>query len=126
MSLRTDLATYLGEVIAATPGLEDVKVVPSVRQIGELDQPALIVKTDSYTKTPQAPLKKITGEFTLTLISPHRDIDRAEDDLEQRLDLLTPALFTSGITWQEATQVGYGDNFLAFDIRVTSIYKRSS
>lgn len=126
MSLRTDLAAYLTELLAVTPGLDDVKVVPSVRPLGELDQPVLIVKTDTYQKTPAAPLSNLTGGFTLTLISPHRDIDRAEDDLEDRLTLLAPLLFTAGISWQDATQVGYGDTYLGFDIRVTSIYRRSA
>lgn len=126
MSLRTDLVTYLQEVVAATPGLEDVKVVPSVRQVGELDRPHLIVKTDSYTKVPAAPLRKLGASFVLALVSPHRDIDRAEDDLETRLELLVPALFNHGMSWEDATQTGFGDSYLAFDIRVNSIYKRSS
>lgn len=126
MSLRTDLVAYLTEILAAAPGLEDVKVVGSVREVGELDRPVLIVKTNSYAKVPAAPIRNIVGEFTITLISAHRDIDRAENDLEDRLEVLTPLLFTHGMSWQAADQAAYDDQHLCFDIRITSIYRRAT
>ena len=85
MSLRTDLAAYLADVCEATTGLEDVRVMPSVRDVGALSKPALIVKTNALEKLPQAPRSQYVGSFTLTLVSPHQDIDKAEDDLEARL-----------------------------------------
>lgn len=125
MSLRTDLVQYLTETLAATDGLDDIKVVGSVRQIGQLDGPVLIVKTDTYAKVAAAPIRNLGAEFTLVLVSPHQDLDRAEDDLEARLELLVPFLFNHGMSWQDATQTAYGEQNLAFDIRITSIYKRS-
>jgi hypothetical protein len=91
-----------------------------VRDLGELSQPTLIVKTDSYEKLAAAPIRKRLGNFTITLVSNHDDIDRAETQLDDLLEALLPALFTAGLSWQEATQVEYSGN-LAFDIRITSI-----
>ena len=121
MSMRRALAAYLEQVRDATPGLERVKVVESVRALGTLSQTTLIVKTDSYTPEPVAPLSKRRGNFTLTLVSRHQDIDDAEDDLDDTLEVLLPALLTHAVIWTEATQVGFGDSNLAYDIKVTSV-----
>lgn len=121
MSLRSDLADYLSTVTVGTEGLEDVKVVRSVRALGEINRPTLVLKTDSYEKLPAAPLLKRLGHFTATLISPRRDIDEAEDQLDELLELFLPALFTFGLSWDSATQVGYGDSLLAFDITIRTI-----
>ena len=51
MSLRTDLAAYLQDVCTATTGLEDVRVIASVRDVGALSKPVLIVKTNTWLKT---------------------------------------------------------------------------
>ena len=120
MSARTVLAEYLQAVIDGNPELESIKLVPSVRDVGTLSKPTLIIKTDSYSKIPVAPRSR-QGNFTLTLVSPHQNIDAAEDELDELLESLLPALFTSGLLWEDATQVGYGDSNLAYDIRITSI-----
>lgn len=121
MSIRTELCDYLEAVLAATTGLQDVKLVRSVRELGQIASATLVVKTDQFTPLAAAPTTKRQGTFTATLISPHQDIDRAEDDLDDRLELLLPALFTSGLIYTEATQVGYGESNLAYDIRIQSI-----
>ncbi len=125
MSLRADLIAYLGELIPTIEGLEDVRVIPSVRALDELSKPVLIVKTNGLRKLAQSPRSHMGGEFTLTLVSPHQDIDKAEDDLDARLELLLPGLFTFGLSWQSADQANYDDTRLCYDITVTSIYKRS-
>lgn len=124
MSVRTEVIAYLTTVLAATTGLESVKLVPSVRDVGTLSKPTLIVKTDSFVKIDVAPRSR-QGNFTLTLVSPHVDIDEAEDELDELLELLIPALLTAGILWTDATQVGYGDTYLAYDIRISSILTES-
>jgi hypothetical protein len=121
MSMRKELAEYLQTVIDATPGLEKVRVVPSVRNVGTISQPLLIVKTDAYERLAAAPFTKRQGNFTLTLVSKHQDIDEAEDELDALLEVLLPALLTASLGWTDATQVGYGESNLAYDIRVTSI-----
>lgn len=124
MSLRTDLTTYLQEICTATTGLQDVRVLPSVRDVGALSKPVLIVRTNSLQKLPQAPRLKFVGNFTLTLVSPHEDIDKAEDDLEARLEILLPTLFTYGMSWQSADQAAFTESQLCYDIAITSIYQR--
>jgi hypothetical protein len=124
MSLRTDLVAYLQEICTATTGLEDVRVEASVRDVGALSKPLLVVKTNALEKLPQAPRSQYVGTFTLTLVSPHQDIDAAEDDLEARLELLLPTLFTYGLNWESATQAAFTESLLCYDIAVTSIYKR--
>lgn len=117
------MVAYLTETLAVTPGLEDVRVVGSSRSIDKITTPILKVKTDTYVKTPEAPRSKLTAEFTLVLVSPHQDVDQAEDDLEDRLEALLPLLFNSSIMWQEATQTAWDESHMSFDIRVTSIYQ---
>lgn len=120
MSMRKDLAAYLEQLVAEIEPLKDIKVVDSTRALGEITRTTLVVKTDRYEKLPEAPQKR-QGRFILTLISKHQDIDRAEDDLDDRLEVLLPALTTSGLIWTSAAQVGYGDSNLAYDITITSI-----
>jgi hypothetical protein len=124
MSVRTVLIEQLEALVAATPDLAGVRVVPSVRDVGALSQPVLIVKTNSLTKLPASPRSHFNGNFTLTLVSQHQDIDRAEDQLEGLLEVLLPALFTFSMSWESADQVAYGDSYLAYDITTNSIYKR--
>lgn len=119
--MRTAIADYIRTLVAEYPALSGIKVVDSIRDLGQITAPTIVVKTDSYEKLAVAPLSKRQGNFTLTLISKHQDIDRAEDELDDLLELLLPALITSGVVWQSATQVGYGDSNLAYDITVTSI-----
>lgn len=127
MSIRSDLAAYLATVIAGNPELDAIKLVPSVRDVGALSKPTLIIKTDSFEKIAVAPRSR-QGNFTLTLVSPHANIDSAEDQLDELLEPLLPALFTAGILWTEATQVAYGEperTYLAYDIRISSILSPS-
>jgi hypothetical protein len=117
--MRTGLAKYLVLLTQATEGLEDVRVVPSIRNLGEFNKPTIVVKTDTLTKLPAAP-KSNLGSFTVTLISPHDDMDRAEDQLDDLLELFLPQLFTWQLNWESASQASYNDK-LCYDIVVTSI-----
>lgn len=121
MSLRTTMLDYLALVMGGTEGLENVRLVRSVRAVDELSTPILQVKTDSFEKLPEAPIRKRIGHFTATLVSPHQDVDKAEDQLDDLLEVLLPALFTFGLSYQDATQVSYGDQYLAYDIRIDTI-----
>lgn len=127
MSMKSVLVDYLTDVVLSNPATADIKVVGSNRELGELGKtPVLVVKTNSFEKISAAPQKR-TGHFTAALVSPHRDIDRAEDDLDTRLEVLLPLLLTSGLNWTEATQVGWGRDAdgnptnLAYDINIDSI-----
>lgn len=119
--MRVVLADYLKQLVADTPSLASINVIPDTRALPELSSPTLIVKTDTYTPEPVAPLSKRRGNFTLTLATKHKDIARAEDELDALLEVLLPALLTSGVVWTEATQVEYASSVLAYDIKVTSV-----
>lgn len=121
MSARTALIEYLTTLVAATPELEDVRVIPTIRYVGEISKPILIVKTNSFSKIAAAPRAGLLGSFTLTLVSPHQDLERAEDDLEARLEVLLPALFTWGLLWESADQAQYDENRICYDITTTSV-----
>lgn len=121
MSMRDALIAHLEATLAATPGLEDVKVVKSARGVDRLNKPTLQVVTRGYDKLPAAPLKKRSGRFLATLISPLTTLDDAETQLDDLLDLLLPALLTSGLSWQTADLTDWSDQLLAYDIEITSI-----
>ena len=121
MSARTALVEYLTTLVASKPELEDIRVIPTIRYVGEISQPILIVKTNSLSKIAAAPRSGLLGSFTLTLVSPHQDIDRAEDDLEARLEVLLPSLFTWGLLWETADQAQYDENRICYDIQTTSV-----
>jgi len=121
MSARTALVEYLTTLVASKPELEDIRVIPTIRYVGEISTPILIVKTNSLSKIAAAPRSGLLGSFTLTLVSPHQDIDRAEDDLEARLEVLLPSLFTWGLLWETADQAQYDENRICYDIQTTSV-----
>lgn len=124
MSLRTDLIEYLAVLIADEPGLEQIHLVGSARSVDAPSRPNLIVKTNGFRKLPQAPQRNLTGEFLLTLVSKHTDVDLAENELEGLLEVLLPKLFTWGLSWETADQVGWQDSLIAYDITVNSIFKK--
>lgn len=121
MSMRDALIAHLEATLAATPGLEGVKVVKSARGVDRLNKPTLQVVTRGYDKLPAAPLKKRSARFLCTLISPLTVLDDAETQLDDLLDLLLPALLTSGLSWQSADLTDWSDQLLAYDIEITSI-----
>lgn len=121
MTDREEFIAYVSAVLAGTVGLEDVRLVKSVRAVDELSKPVLVVGRPTYEKLPAAPIKKRLATFPCTLISPHVDTDRAEDDLDARLEILLPKLFTSGLMWTEARGTSWDELHLAFDIDIQSI-----
>jgi non-ribosomal peptide synthetase component F len=123
MSTRDSLITYLQTVLDDTEGLGRIQLVKTPRAVDKLSRPALVVKTDSLEKLPAAPIGNMLGNFLLTLVSNHLDMEKAEDQLDDLLELLLPALFTHNIVWTRATQVGYDEQHIAYDIAVATIIK---
>lgn len=125
MSARTSFLDALQAILDSTVGLEDVTLIRSARQVGEVGQkPILQARTTEWTRTPQAPMRNITWTGTATLVSPHRDLDAAEDQLEELLDLITTSLTSFSFTWSAAPLVNYDDQHLAVDINVTAIFQK--
>jgi hypothetical protein len=123
MSTRDSLITYLQTVLDDTEGLGRVQLVKTPRAVDKLSRPALVVKTDSLEKLPAAPIGNMLGNFLLTLVSNHLDMEKAEEQLDELLELLLPALFTHNIVWTRATQVGYDEQHIAYDIAIATIIK---
>jgi hypothetical protein len=121
VSSRDSLIAHLEPILAGTAGLEDVRLIKSVRNIGALSQPTLIIKTDAFELNAQAPRSAAIGVFTLVLVSPHTDIDKAEDQLDDLLEMLLPTLLGSAIVWSRAEQTAFDDTHLSYDIAVTAL-----
>jgi hypothetical protein len=121
MSSRDSLIEALEPILSGTAGLESVRLVKSVRNIGALSQPNLIVKTDSFEINSAAPRSSAVGQFTLVLVSPHSDLDKAEDQLDDLLAILLPTLLTHSMSWSKADQTQFDDSHLSYDIAVTAL-----
>jgi hypothetical protein len=123
MTIKAETADYLRERMKDTDGLKDIRVVTSRRALGDVRSPVLIVTTQSYEKLPVAP-KLIQGNLMLTLVSPHQDVDKAEEDLESRFETLSAALLAWSLFWTNATNVAYDEQRMALDITLTSTFKK--
>lgn len=124
MSARTVVIQHLAAIVASEPDLADTTVVPAVRDVGDINRPYLIVKTGTYTPTPEAPLRNMTWEGTVTLVSPHKDQERAEDHLEELLEALTGRLRTAALAWSGAQLTNFDDQHLSLDITLRAIFQK--
>ena len=119
MSIRTDLADALRTDWASIPALGGVRVVATERELDDVTVPTALIRQKTVTRTPQAPQSHRSIGILLTLISPHLDLDRAGDQLDDivpaALDYLDPRY-----GHEEATAVGYAKR-LAYDIPLTVI-----
>lgn len=130
MSARTRVLDALEELLADTPGLEDVEVIRSPRAVDYKQHPIAQARTQNYAPLPEAPLTKVIWTGTITLVSPHADTLRAEDQLEEMVEALLTASRSGRFRLGEATLVAYGENSdgsptnLALDVAVTSIFQK--
>jgi hypothetical protein len=131
MTARTMFLDALETIITNTPALENVRVIRSPRQVDDLGRtPIIQAKTDAYERTPASPRRNVTWTGTATLVSPHKDTNAAEEQLEQLFDALTTPLTSSQFLWTAAPLVAYGQNedgsakYLALDIAVTAIFQK--
>jgi hypothetical protein len=121
MSSRASFIAYIKPILASTEGLEKIKLIESVRATDQLSsRPLLIVKTDSFEKLVEAP-RFVQANFTLVLVSPHLDVDKAEDQLDEILGTLLPTLRDNNVMWERATQTAYDDQHISYDITIRSI-----
>lgn len=117
MSVRTELAEQLTTDWADIPTLAVLRVVTTERELDDIQTPTALLRTNTIGKAPTAPNSHRHVGLLLSLISPHLDLDRAADELDElvsaALDYLDPRFLHD-----DATVVGYG-NRLAFDIPIT-------
>lgn len=131
MTARTMFLDALETIVAAETGLAGLRVIRSPRQVDDLGKtPIIQAKTDRYQRTPASPTRNLTWTGVATLVSPHRDVDKAEDHLEALFEALMVPLTSSRFVWGEAPLVAYGQNedgspkYLALDISITAIFQK--
>lgn len=94
--------------------------VPYQRNVDALDATTVIWKQSRILPLDAAPLGAVRVEGTLTVATPHSDIERAEQALDDAVTELCSALDgLDGIAWTEATKVSLGESGpLGYDIQV--------
>ncbi|WP_251439148.1 hypothetical protein [Microbacterium sp. USTB-Y] len=118
MSVRQQLADTLQ---AEFPSL---RVIATERKLGDVREPTLLIRAQTIDLTAGAPLSHRDVGLLLTLISPHLDLDKAVDQLDDLalslLDWLDPRY-----QHDPAKLVGY-DARLAYDIPITIITSKEA
>ena len=121
MNVREFLADKLSPLIP-----DGWKIVASVRN---LDKPTGIVaqiKHTGVTRMPEAPIGHLQHTVTLTVLTPHTDVEKAEDALDEAVtELLTLIDAHESIGWSDATKVR-ADTWLAWDIDLAVISNRTT
>lgn len=117
MTLRADLAADLA---AALPS--NIKIIDNPRSLDgvETNRPVVQLYRTSMEKAPNAQGVYI-HTFAIWLISPNIDPRRSDDNLDQYLDELLPALTSiQYLNWTGATRSVYGDSqAAAYEITAT-------
>lgn len=96
------------------------KIIPYQNNPDTPSSVVVMLKLLRIARMEEAPDGAHTLEFTVTIISPHDDIEKAEDALDDQVLELTFALDTLGILWTAAEKVIASDR-LAYDITVTLV-----
>jgi hypothetical protein len=120
-SSRDSLIAALEVILADVAGLEDVRLVKSSRDLGVLSKPTIIVARGTYEVNAAAPRSSAIGQFTLVLVSPHTDVDKSEEQLDDLLEILLPALLTATTSWSSAEPTVFDDTHDSYDIAVTAL-----
>lgn len=119
MSVRSDFEAELTEAWADIPALASVRVIATERPLDDIQRPTALIRQQSIARTPTVPNSHRTVTLLLTLISPHLDLDKAADQLDElvgaALDYISPR-YSHG----EAELADYGKR-LAYDIHVPII-----
>ena len=112
---------FAADLQAAFPRL---RVIATERKLAEVKAPTLLIRGRSIGLTAGAPLSHRDVGVLITIISPHLDLDRAADQLD---DLAPQILDWLDTRYQHdtATLVGY-DARLAYDIPTTIIASKEN
>lgn len=125
-------ADLRGFVTAALAPLlpRDWKWIPFQRNLDAITVPTAMLKLQTVTRTPTAPIAIRDVEYVLTIIEPITDPARGAAALDDHLvDLLGAIDDTPDIAWKTATAVAWGDpnpTNLAYDIIVTTQYTKET
>ncbi|MBF4565398.1 hypothetical protein [Plantibacter sp. VKM Ac-2876] len=93
--------------------------------LDKLAVPTVVISTKSFTPTPTAPRSSLTHTFTVTVIDPATDNEKAEEALEDEVMELVYALEQlDSLVWENAERVQWADRLMAWDITLTLITTR--
>ncbi|PPI28202.1 hypothetical protein [Rathayibacter sp. AY1B5] len=99
-------------------------IIPEQRDPGVITNSTVLLKQERISKLPASPIGSLQTSFILTVLTPHADTARAEDDLDDAVLELTTALDSlNGVDWTEAQKVISGD-YLGYDISLFIITKK--
>ncbi|MDJ0336436.1 hypothetical protein QMG83_14510 [Salinibacterium sp. G-O1] len=111
-TLREQLADQLRPLLPAAWKLVDVE-----RNVDATNTPVVQLKLGDIAKTDAAPQGMFTSTWTITIISPHQDITKAEYQLDDDvIDLLFALDTIPGVQWSAAKKVAVDETRLGWDI----------
>ena len=94
------------------------RIVPSQTNLDTLSTTVVMLKQMSLERHPIVPQGAHLVSFVVTIISPLHDTEKAEDDLDDKVNALIHALDTLDIEWTRAEKVLAGAT-LGYDITLT-------
>lgn len=120
-SFRSQLVDALTPVL---PG--SWELVPTQRTVDTLSHPIVQLSQISIRRDPNAPQSSaLLTTFTLTVVDPLTDPERAEDNLDDEVLTLIFALDGLGwLRWTDATKVIWQDSHLAYDITIETLTRQ--
>lgn len=116
MSVRKQLATELrARLDSKRFRVLDVEKMPDT-----IDRATIAVRFHGYTPAPNSQGNLVAG-FVVSLMSHHKDLEKAEDALDDDLDSVIAAFrLIDSLTWSRAQKATYGAAlYTGFDLEVT-------
>lgn len=105
MNARAAVAQALSEA------LPTYRVINHSRTIDRVDQRTILVWQDGLTPHPPAGRDGIQVRLTVLVLTPHADVERADDDLEAALlDVLAVLHPLDSVLWTDAERGVFGDD----------------
>lgn len=119
-SIRKQLADQLA------PHLPGAKFVPVSRSLDSISDPVVMISLRELDRLPEAPIGCHQARFVVTVITPLKTPQRAEDDLDTLVaDLVTGIDSIDSLRWESATKVVYNDSHLAYDVTVYAVTEKN-
>jgi hypothetical protein len=114
----TNARTYLSETLA--PLLpRGWQIVPYADNVDTLSRPVVMLQQKRITPSANTPMGRHSVEFSVILLSPSTDVRKAEDDLDEQVDLLLYALEDlPTLVWTNAERAVF-DGVHGWDITLT-------
>lgn len=131
MSARSGLLDALQNIFAEMPAPNAPRLIRGPRATDAPgSQPFIVATTLTYAPLPEAPMSKVRWTGTLTIVSKHVDLIRAEDQLEALYEVIFQIPRSGRFNIGEASLKAYAVNEdgspaqLALEVQVTSIFNQ--